>query len=181
MILVYDYKNALNILKLFTENKIVTLKIYLDNSLGTESNYIFDYTSIEDYPEEFVQIRAMFNEKTIQLMVQATQVLNEFVTMKETGNVNLFDFDFDIRKTSLNYHRAYKKPISDVLNIDKDNVYQEFVSKFESFLTTNGIHNMTFPDVYMKTKGTKQQRAKYIPITFGELLLKMKDVMISDL
>lgn len=184
MILVYDYNNAMNILKLFTEGNIVTLKIYLDNSLGTESAYVLNYTSIEDYPEEErVQIRSMFNEKTIQLTVQATQVLNEFVTMKETGNVNFFDFEFDIKNTTLLYHRSYKKTLKEISNVgNEEETYQTFVSKFESFLTVNGIHNMTFPGVYQKAPGSaKQQRVKYNPMTFGEVLLKMKDVMISDL
>lgn len=184
MISVYSYEKACNILDLFSKNQIIALRIYLDTSLGEEnSKYVFDYKTYEDYPEdERINIRSEFNEKNLQLINQTMAKLNEFVSMMEVDNVSFFDLTFDILKKEFNYSKTYKKPLESIVEPDVDESYQEFITKFEKFITQNGIHKMNIPGLYEKSSGNgKQQRgAKYNPISFGQLICKLKDVIVDN-
>lgn len=184
MISVYSYEKACNILDLFSKNQIIALRIYLDTSLGEEnSKYVFDYKTYEDYPEdERVNIRSEFNEKNLQLINQTMAKLNEFVSMMEVDNVSFFDLTFDILKKEFNYSKTYKKPLESIVEPNVDESYQEFITKFEKFITQNGIHKMNIPGLYEKNSGSgKQQRgAKYNPISFGQLICKLKDVIVDN-
>ena len=183
MILVYSYDKACKILDLFSANQIIALKIYLDSSLGKDkAKYVFDYKTYEDYPaEEVINIRSYFNEKNLQIVTQATKMLNEFVTMMELNNVDSFGLDFNIITKEFNYFKSYKKQSDKIETPNKNESYQEFIIKFEKFITQNGVHKINIPGLYEKNSGGKQQRgAKYNPINFGQLISKLKDVIVDD-
>lgn len=184
MISAYSYDKACNILDLFSKNQIIALRIYLDTSLGEEnSKYVFDFKTYEDYPEEErVSIRSEFNEKNLQLINQTMSKLNEFISMMEIDNVSFFKLSFDIIKKEFNCSKIYKKPLEEIVEPNVDETYQEFITKLETFITQNGIHKMNIPGLYEKSSGTgKQQRgAKYNPISFGQLVCKLKDVIIDN-
>lgn len=182
MISIYSYDKACKVLDLFTQNQIITLKIYLDTSLGEEnSKYVFDYKTYEDYPEkERIDIRSEFNEKNLQLINQTLSKLNEFISMMEIDNVEFFELSFDILRKELNHSQIYKKPLNEIIESNVDESYQEFITKFEQFVTQNGIHKMNVLGLYEKTSGNSKRGAKYNTINFGQLVCKLKDVIIDN-
>ena len=182
MISVYSYDKACKIIELFTQNQIIALKIYRNTSLGEDNaKYVFDFKTFEDYPEEErMSIRSEFNEKNLQLISQTTSKLNEFVGMMEIDNVEFFELTFDILKKKFNYSKSYKKPLNQVIESNVDESYKEFIAKFEKFITQNGIHKMNIPGLYEKTSGGKQRGAKYNLVSFGQLVNKLKDVIVDD-
>ena len=183
MISVYSYDKACKLLELFAQNQVIALKVYLDTSLGEENaKYVFDFKTFEDYPiEEHIKIRSEFNEKNLQFIIQAVSKLNEFISMMEINNVNSFSMSFDILKKELICSKAYKKPLKDVSNINTEESYNEFVNMFEKFITQSGIHKMNVPGLYEKSSGNAKQRGiKYSPINFGQLICKLKDVIIDN-
>ena len=189
MIFTYNFEQACKLIELFTQNQIITLKIYLDTSLGEENaKYVFDYKTYEDYPaEEHINIRSKFNEKNLQIITQAVSKLNEFVSMMEINNVNTFKLSFDILNKELVCSKSYKKPLKDISAPNVNESYNEFINDFEKFLTLNGIHKMNVPGLFEKTSGNNtgtnnRQRngVKYAPITFGQLVYKLKDVIIDN-
>lgn len=182
MILVYSYDKACNIIDLFTQNQIIALKIYLDTSLGEENaKYVFDYKTYEDYPEEErISIRSQFNEKNLQLLTQTVKALNEFVTMMEINNVSSFELNFDIITKEYECMKSYKKQLNEIVEPSVDESYQEFITKFEKFITQNGIHKMNIPGIFEKSNGSKQRGGKYSLITFGQLICKLKDVIVDN-
>lgn len=183
MISVYSYDKACNILDLFAQNQIIALRIYLNTSLGEDNaKYVFDFKTYEDYPEEErIAIRSEFNEKNLQLVNQTVSALNEFISMMEIDNVDFFDLSFNILKKEFNYSKSYKKPLKEVVEPSINESYQEFITKFEKFVTQNGIHKMNVPELFEKKAGTGKQRGvKYCPINFGQLICKLKDVLIDN-
>lgn len=182
MILVYSYDKACNVIDLFTQNQIIALKIYLDTSFGEENaKYIFDYKTYEDYPEEeHINIRSYFNEKNLQLLTQTANTLNEFVTMMEVNNVSSFEFSFDIATKEYKCMKSYKKPLKEIVEPNVDESYQEFITKFEKFVTRNGINKMNIPELFEKNNGTGKRGGKYSPVTFGKLVCKLKDVIVDN-
>lgn len=183
MILVYSYDKACKLLDLFAQNQIITLRIY-SSTIGDDEQYkryVFDFKTYEDYPEEErISIRSEFNEKNLQLINQAVSKLNEFISMMEIDNVNFFDLSFNILTKEFNYSKSYKRPLSDIMQPSIDESYQEFITKLEKFITQNGIHKMNVPELYEKTSGTGKRGAKYSPISFGQLVCKLKDVIIDN-
>lgn len=182
MILVYSYDKACNVLDLFTQNQIIALRIYKDISLGKDNaKYVFDYKTYEDYPEEErISIRSEFNEKNLQLINQTISKLNEFISMMEIDNVDFFDLSFDILKKEFTHSKSYKKPLNEIMEPNIDESYQEFITKFEKFVTQNGIHKMNILGLYEKNSGSNKRGAKYNPISFGQLICKLKDVIIDN-
>lgn len=182
MISVYSYDKACFILDLFTQNQIIALKIYLDTSLGEDNKrYVFDFKTYEDYPkEERVEIRSHFNEKNLQILTQATKALNEFVAMMEIDNVDFFELEFNIITKDFKYLRTYKKPIDEITKPTVEESYQEFIAKFEKFITQNGIHKMNVSGLYEKTSGNGKRGVKYNPVSFGQLICKLKDVIVDN-
>lgn len=181
MVSVYSYDKALEIVDLFTHNQITELKIYPTVVYEEGKTVIvFDYKTLEDYTEEErISIRSEFNEKKLQLVNQTLFRINEFISMMEADNVEYFRLSFDILKNIFNYSKVYKKPLE---NIEKTNVsesYQNYINDFEKFLTQNGIHKMNVPGLLQKTSVGKRG-VKNIPITFGQLVCKLKDVIIDN-
>lgn len=182
MVLVYSYEKACNILELFNQNKIVSLRIYLNNSLGKENaKYVFDFKTYEDYPEEeHIKIRSEFNEKNLQMLNQAVAKVNEFITMMEVDNVVLFDLTFDILKKEFSCSKAYKKAIKEVEGTEQTESYSDFINKLEKYITQNGIHKINIPGLYEKIPGSGKRGVKYNPVSFGELICKLKDVITDN-
>ena len=161
--------------------QIITLKVYLDKSLGDEnSKYVFDYTTYDDYDEEeHIKLRSLFNESTLQRLVQTVTVLNEFIIMMETDNVNLFELNFDIRTHLFSVFKSFKKPIEEIIGkSDTDETYKNFIEQFEKFITQAGVHKMEIPNIFYKYSETGK-RAKSSPLTFGQLINKLKDVVLD--
>ena len=182
MVSVYSYDKALEILDLFVRNQIIELNIYPSNFYD-EDNYVivFDYKTLEDYTEEEkINIRSEFNEKKLQLVNQTLFILNEFVSMMEIDNVEHFRLSFNILKNTFHYSKKYKKPLKSIEKIDVNETYQEFINNFEKFLTQNGVHKMNVPGLLQKTSSGKQRGIKNTPITFGQLVCKLKDVIIDN-
>ena len=179
MISVYSYSKALEIIELFSKNQIVELQIYSDTSLGEENaKYVFDYKTYEDFPESQHQtIRECFNEKSLQRVTQTVTLLNEFLVMMETDNVILFELRFDIQSHLFSSMKSYKRPFSDVSNADIGETYKDFIKRFEEFITLAGVHKLEIPGLCEKISTGK--RPKINPITFGQLICKMKDVIID--
>lgn len=183
MILVYSYDKACNILDLFSQSQIIALKIYRDTSLGEENaKYVFDFKTFEDYPEdERMAIRSEFNEKNLRLINQAIAKLNEFISMKEIDNINFFEMSFNLLKKEFVCSKVYKKSLEEVQNSNTEETYKEFINTFEKFITQNGIHKMNIPGIFEKGSGNNKQRGvKYNPMNFGQLICKLKDVVIDD-
>lgn len=184
MISVYSYDKACKLIELFTQNQIIALKIYLNDSLGEDNaKYVFDFKTYEDYPEEErISLRSHFNEKNLQILIGATEALNEFVSMMEVDNVIAFELSFDIVTKEFKYSRSYKKPIEEIIEPTVDESYHEFITKFEKFVTQNGIHKMNIPGLLEKNPNSTAKRGngKYNPITFGQLICKLKDVIIDN-
>lgn len=182
MILVYSYEKACKVLDLINNNQVIALKIYLNKSLGEENQkYVIDFKTYEDYPqEERLSIRSHFNEKNLQLITKTISKVNEFISMMEIDNVEFFDLSFDLLKKELNYSKSYKKPSSTV-EPDNNESYIDFINKFEMFITKNGIHKIDVPGLFEKTSGNNKQRGnKYKQISFGQLICKLKDVIIDN-
>lgn len=183
MILVYNYDKACKILDLIFQNQVIMLKIYLDSSLDKDNpKYIMDYKTYEDYPEEErINIRSEFNEKNLQLVSQVIKNLNEFVSMMETDNVNFFELSFNIIEKEFTCSKSYKKSLEEIEESNIDESYHKFINEFEKFVTRNGIHKMNVPELYNKTSGGNGKRStKYVPINFGQLICKLKDVIIDN-
>ena len=183
MISVYSYDKACNILNLLTQNQIIALKIYLDTSLGNDNaKYVFDFKTFEDYPEEErIKIRAEFNEKNLQIANNVVSKVSEFISMKEIDNIDFFELTFDLLKKELKCSKSYKKKVEEIENSNVEETCKEFIDKFEKFITQNGIHKMNVPGLFEKSSGNNKQRGvKYAPINFGQLICKLKDVIIDN-
>lgn len=179
MISVYSYSKALEIIELFSKNQIIELQIYLDKSFGEENaKYVFDYKTYEDFPiERHQEIRDAFNEKSLQRVTQTMSLLNEFLIMMETDNVTLFELRFNIQNHLFSSMKAYKRPFSEISNADIGETYKDFIKRFEEFITSIGIHKLEIPGLCEKISTGKRQKVN--PITFGQLINKMKDVIVD--
>lgn len=180
MISVYSYDNACKVIDLFSKNQIVALKIYQDDSLGKENaKYVFDFKTLEDYPEEErVELRSRFNEKNLSSFVKATSALTTFVSMMEIDNVVFFNMNFEIGKVFSCTKSFGKKEIEE----PSDESYEDFINRFEKYVTKAGIHKMNIPDLFVKNtapSNSKQRNPKYVTITFGQLINKLKDVNLD--
>jgi len=176
MITVYSYDNARNILDLFSKNQVVALKIYQDDSFG---DYVFDFNTLEDYPEEEqAELRLRFNEKNLSAFVKATKALNDFIAMKEIDNVQFFNMKFEIGEVFSCTKSFGEKETEE----PSDENYEDFINKFEKYVTKAGAFKMNIPELFVKNTAPsngKQRNAKYVTITFGQLINKLKDVNLD--
>ena len=79
MVAVYNNERALDIVSLLSACQIVTLDIFLDDSLGKESEeHVFKYTVLSDYSEtEQLSIKRKINQGS-EYFVKAINEVNEF-------------------------------------------------------------------------------------------------------
>lgn len=182
MVSVYSYDKALEILDMFTRNQIVELKVYPSSFHDDENKIVmvFDYKTLEDYTEEErINIRSEFNEKKLQLINQTLFRLNEFISMMEANNVEYFRLIFNILTNVFHCSKKYIKPLKEIEETNIKESYKDFINDFEKFITKSGIHKMNVPGLYEKVTG-KQRGNKHLPINFGQLVCKLKDVIIDD-
>lgn len=180
MILVYNYENACKVVDLFSKNQIIALKIYQDESLGKENaNFVFDFKTFEDYPEEeHTELRSRFNEKNLSSFVKATSALTTFVSMMEIENVLFFNMNFEIGKVFSCTKAFGEKEVEE----PSDEAYEEFINRFEKYVTKAGIYKMNIPAIFVKNtnpSNTKQRNPKYVTATFGQLINILKDVNLD--
>ena len=60
--------------------------------------------------------------------------------------------------------------------------YEDFINKFEKYVTKAGAFKMNIPDLFVKNtapSSNKQRNPKYVTTTFGQLINILKDVNLD--
>ena len=172
MVAVYNNERALDIVSLLSACQIVTLDIFLDDSLGEESEeYVFKYTVLSDYSEaEQPSIKRKISQGA-GYFVKAVNEVNEFIRMKSENNVKGFVLIFDIRENKLKVNKIYEKTETK----DVPNDFHGLMKKLEMFVTEAGEENRKL-NAYNKIPNPNGKRPKYEQMTLKEIINILKNM-----
>lgn len=171
MVAVYNNDRALNVISLLNACEIVTLDIFLDESLGQEAaEYVFKYTIVNDYPEaEREEIKKKINQVATGYFIKAVNEVSEFMNMKSNGNVKGFSLTFDIRENKLKVNKVYSNLAQES---DCDN-FHGLLDKLKE-VKANNLKSKT--NMYHKIPNPNGKRPKYEQMTFEEVIDTLKDM-----
>lgn len=172
MVAVYNNERALDVVSLLNACKIVTLDIFLDDSLGQESvEHVLKYTVISDYSEaEQEIIKRRINQGT-GYFVKAVNEVSEFIRMKSENNVKGFILTFDIREKKLTVNKIYNKVETNKIPND----FHGLVSKLETCITEAGNESKKL-NAYSKVPNPNGKRPKYDQMTLKEIINILKNM-----
>jgi hypothetical protein len=173
MVAVYNNERALDVVSLLSACQIVTLDIFLDDSLGKESaEYVLKYTVLSEYSEpEQEAIKKKINQGS-SYFVKAVNEVNEFIKMKSDNNVKGFILTFDIRENKLKVNKVYKKT-EETKEVSND--FHGLISKLETFVIEAGNQDKKL-NAYIKVPNPNGKRPKYEQMTLKEIIDALKDM-----
>lgn len=174
MVAVYNNQRALDIVSLISACQIVTLDIFLDDSLDKESaEYVFKYTILSDYSEiEQEEIKKKI-DKGAGYFVKAVNEVSEFIRMKTDNNVKGFVLSFDIRNNMLKVNKVYKQT---EVKENTDSI-SGLLNKLESLVCEAGKQNEKL-SVYTKIPNPNGKRPKYEQMALKEIISILKNMEI---
>ena len=172
MVAVYNNERALDVVSLLSACQIVTLDIFLDNSLGQDAaEYVFKYTILSEYSDtEQEEIKKKINHGA-GYFVKAVNEVSEFIKMKTDNNVKGFVLNFDIRENKFKVNKVYEKA-QQKENLDS---FCGLISKLETLVIESGKHNEKL-NAYNKIPNPNGKRPKYEQMTLKEVIKILKDM-----
>ena len=172
MVAVYSNQKALDIVSLLSACQIVTLEIFLDDSLGKESaEYVLKYTIVSEYSETEQEIIKKKINHGSGYFVKAVNEVSEFIKMKTDNNVKGFVLNFDIRNNTLKVNRVYKKTDTKECTSDFNNL----INQLEEFVNEAGKQNEKL-SVYAKIPNPNGKRPKYEQMELKEVISILKNM-----
>ena len=174
MVAVYNNERALDVVSLLSACQIVTLDIFLDNSLGQNAaEHVLKYTLLSDYSEsEQEEIKKKINQGT-GYFVKAVNEVSEFIKKKTDNGVKGFALAFDIRENKLKVNKVYKKAEVKEENTDED--FKGLISKLEALTVDAGKQDEKL-NVYNKIPNPNGKRPKYEQMTLQEVISILKNM-----
>lgn len=172
MVAVYTNARALDVVELLSSCEIVTLEIFLDDSLGKEAaEHVFKYTLASDYA---VTEREAIKKKIKQgtgYFVKAVSEVSEFIKMKDSNRVKGFSLTFDIRENKLKVNKVYKPS-----EVEEDlSDFHGLIGKLETLITEAGKQNEKL-NMYNKAPNPNGKRPKYEQVTLKEAIDALKNM-----
>lgn len=182
MILVYSYKNAVNVFRMLEENKLVTLNIYKAEIEGEEENkkehYLINYSTIKDYPlRERAGIEVLF-DRNIDITVKAVSELREFIEKAETNSIAVYRYSYSIKKPEIVVNKQYLQDSDTVEKTDVEKL-RDIFDNLETLITKLGIHNIP-TSLYRKVMQQNSKRPKYAQAEVCEVINALRQLEICD-
>jgi hypothetical protein len=172
MVAVYNNERALDVVSLLGACQIVTLDIFLDDSLGKESaEHVLKYTTLSDYSEsEQEEIKKKINHGA-GYFVKAVNEVSEFIRMKSEDSVKGFVLVFDIRENKLKVNKIYEK--TEAKEVPND--FNGLINRLEEFVVASGNQDKK-TNAYNKVPNPNGKRPKYEQMTLEEVINVLKDM-----
>lgn len=173
MVAVYNTEVIRDVVSLLSACKIVTLDIFLDDSLGREvAEHVLKYTLVSDYPEaEQGQIKKKINQNA-SYFFKARNEISEFIEMKTRKSVKGFSLSFDIRANKLKVNKVYRQSQEPKENPDD---FNDLLNKLEK-LVNESKKQETKLDVYNKIPNPNGKRPRYEQMTLKEAINTLKNM-----
>lgn len=172
MVAVYNNEKALDIISLLDACQIVTLDIFLDDSLGQESaEYVLKYTILSEYPESEQEIIQKKINHGTSYFIKAVREVSKFTDMKSNNSVKGFALAFDIRENKLKVNKIYQKEETK----DELNDFHGLIKKIEMFVIEAGEENKKL-NAYNKIPNPNGKRPKYEQMTLKEVIDILKSM-----